>query len=119
MLIPVQLDKTMEEYERDWYGINEMANIDEKPIMEWITADEMQTLHFELRKVVDVYMRTEHELLMIALAKDNKKKYKPPKQPKQKKPKNKKKKKTKPQPPEERSVQSIFEEFLQTNVSLK
>lgn len=108
----------MEEYEREWYGIDEMANVDEKPIMEFITADEMQTVNLELRKVVDVYMRTEHELLMFALAKDNKTKYKPPKPPKEKKKKNKKKK-VKPQPPEERSVQSIFEELLQTNVSLR
>lgn len=106
----------MEEYEKEWYFIDEMKNV--KPIMEWITETEMAGLHMDLRKQVDVYMRTEHELLMMALAKDKKVRYRPPKAKKQKKKKKKmgKQKKVKDSTAT-RSLQSLYEELIQRNVS--
>lgn len=106
----------MEEYEKAWYFIDEMKNV--KPIMEWITETEMEVLHMELRKQVDVYMRTEHELLMMALAKDKKARYRPPKPKKEKKKKKKKGKQRKVKDSTAtRSVQSLYEELMQRNAS--
>lgn len=122
--LSVDLNQTLEDYEREWYGIDEMANIDNAPIMEFITTDIMAKTHIDLRQQVDVYMRTEHELLLLALAKDQKKKRKKRKGKKKKKKKGKKKrkgKKKKKQPVDktgDRTTESLYEELAQQNVGV-
>jgi IQ and AAA domain-containing protein len=35
----IDLDQSMTEYENDWRFIDEMRNVHEQPIMEWISLD--------------------------------------------------------------------------------
>lgn len=51
------LETSFEEYENDWYFINEIKNPKEDPIMEWITIDKYAEVHQELRPIVDEFMR--------------------------------------------------------------
>ncbi|XP_063709356.1 IQ and AAA domain-containing protein 1-like [Culicoides brevitarsis] len=112
------LEKSYEEYEKEWYFINEEANPKEDPIMEWITIDKFSEVHQELRPIVDEFMRIEYELLRQALAKDNKKKYKPQKPKKQRKKKAKKGKKKKAQVDllQENTVEELYQELLDLKI---
>lgn len=91
----VNLDKTMDEYEKEWRFIDELGNLHENPYMDWITEDKFVELHKEVRLEADKLMRLEYELLRMALAQDQKTKYKAPRKPKDKKKKGKRKKKKK------------------------
>lgn len=89
--------------------------------MEWITIDKFAEVHQELRPIVDEFMRIEYELLRQALAKDNKKKYKPQKPKKQRKKKGKKgkggkKKKGQVNLLEENTVEELYQELLDLKI---
>ncbi|XP_055628224.1 IQ and AAA domain-containing protein 1-like [Toxorhynchites rutilus septentrionalis] len=115
------IEETLSRYEKDWYFVEELANKDELPIMEWITLDKFAEVHQELRPLVDEVLRLERELLQKALCKDSKKKYKPPKPKKQKrkKGKGKGKKKNKKEAADltaDRTIDSLYEELVKNGI---
>lgn len=115
--IPDDLDKTFFDYKSDWKFIDELANRDESPISDWVTADAYADVHQELRRIVDGFMRIELELLRVALTIDTKTRYAPPKP---KKPKKEKKRKSKSidDVTEGRSLEECYDELKALNVSL-
>lgn len=113
----VGLDQQMIDYQREWRFIDEFANPASTPYMDWVQLDEYAKVHMELRPVVDELMRIEYELLQMARALDQKKKYKAPGPPKVRKPKKGKKKKV---PPPitfgDRDVEEVYDELLEHGV---
>lgn len=85
------MDKTLNEFQREWRFVDEMANVNQLSYVDWIEIDKHAELQLELQPVVDELMRLEYELLQEALCKDNKTAYKPARPPKEKKPKRVKK----------------------------
>lgn len=110
----IKLDTTMEEYEREWKFIDEKTNLKELPYMDFITIDQYSEVHQELHTIVDEFMKIEYELLRMALASDQKHKYKPQKE---KKKRNKKRKEKKVKDlTKDQTVESIFQELLDNEI---
>jgi IQ and AAA domain-containing protein len=78
-------------------------------------------IHVELLPIVDEFMRIEHELLQMALAKDRGKKYKKPKEKKQRKgKKGKKKKKREPKDiTADKTIEELYAELKDMRVIRK
>ncbi|XP_053680095.1 IQ and AAA domain-containing protein 1-like [Anopheles nili] len=114
----VTLEETLKRYRSDWAFVNEMDNFNDLPLMEWITLEKFAEVHQELHSEVHELLKTERELLQMALCKDEKKKYKPPKPKKPPRVKGAKGKKRKGlvDPTSERSVESIIEELVERNI---
>ncbi|XP_050089945.1 dynein regulatory complex protein 11 [Anopheles aquasalis] len=117
----LSLEETLRRYRKDWAFIDEMENVAELPIMEWITLEQFSEVHQELHADVNELLKAERELLQQALCADERQKYKPPKAPrppKVKKGVDKKKKKNR-EPIDltaDRTVESLFEELVNGNV---
>lgn len=110
----IKLETTMEEYEREWTFIDEGKNLKEFPYMDFITIDQYSDVHKELHTIVDEFMKIEYELLKMALASDQKTKYKVQKERKKK---NKKRKQKKIKDlTKDRTIESIFQELLENEV---
>lgn len=110
------MDDTMNEFQREWRFVDEMANVKQLPYIDWIEIDKHAELQLELQPVVDEFMRLEYELLQEALCKDNKTKYKPPRPPKAKKAKRAKKVKFVDERFGERLVESVYDEMREAGV---
>lgn len=114
-MLKVNLNKTVENYERDWRFIDEGANTKSEPYQEFVDLDQYSDVHKELRLVADEIMRLEYELLRIAHCKDKKLKYKAPKEPKKKRGK-KKKKKFVDERFGDRLVETVYDEMKEAGV---
>lgn len=86
--------------------------------MEWITLDKFAEVHQELHAEVHELLKSERELLQMALCKDERMKYKPPKPKKPPRAKGAKGKKRKEpiDPTADLSVESILNELVERNV---
>uniref|UniRef100_A0A182QCJ7 ATPase_AAA_core domain-containing protein n=1 Tax=Anopheles farauti TaxID=69004 RepID=A0A182QCJ7_9DIPT len=112
------LEETFERYRKDWAFVSELENLYDLPVMEWITLEKFAEVHQELHGEVHELLKTERELLQMALCKDERMKYKPPKPkkpPRVRGPKGKKRKET-VDPTADRSVESIVDELVERNV---
>ncbi|KFB37815.1 AGAP011743-PA-like protein [Anopheles sinensis] len=117
----VTLEEIIRRYRKDWEFINELEdNHDELPIMEWITLEKMAEVHQELHHEVHELLKSERELLQMALCKDERIKYKPPKAKKPPRAKGKGKSNRK-EPPmditaDRHAVESMIDELVARNV---
>ncbi|XP_034107567.1 dynein regulatory complex protein 11 [Drosophila albomicans] len=111
----VKIEETMKQFSIDWRDVDEYLNRNHDPIKDWVTEEQLDVIHQELRQLVDEYMRVEYELLREAWAKDNKVPYKALKVKKPKKKKNKKKKKPF-DPTEDRTLDSLYNELKDDGV---
>uniref|UniRef100_A0A182P6W8 Tryptophan--tRNA ligase, mitochondrial n=1 Tax=Anopheles epiroticus TaxID=199890 RepID=A0A182P6W8_9DIPT len=112
------LEETLERYRKDWAFVNEIENPYDLPIMEWITLDKFAEVHQELHAEVHSLLKSERELLQMALCKDERMKYKlpkPKKPPRAKGAKGKKRKEV-PDPTADLSAESIINELVERNV---
>uniref|UniRef100_A0A182JGG6 ATPase AAA-type core domain-containing protein n=1 Tax=Anopheles atroparvus TaxID=41427 RepID=A0A182JGG6_ANOAO len=116
----VTLEETMRRYRKDWAFVNELENPGDLPIMEWITLEKFAEVHRELHADVHELLKSERELLQIALCKDERGKYKPPKPKKPPRTKGKRAGKGKRKEPinvtADRTVESMFDELVERNV---
>ncbi|XP_040165700.1 dynein regulatory complex protein 11 [Anopheles arabiensis] len=112
------LEETLARYRKDWAFVNELDNLQDLPIMEWITLDKFAEVHQELHAEVHELLKSERELLQMALCKDERMKYKPPKPKKPPRAKGAKGKKRKEpiDPTADLSVESILNELVERNV---
>lgn len=112
----VELEKLQSEYHSQFQFIDETRQ--EAPIYDWITIDAFADVHRQQRMLIDDLMRIELELLRMALARDQRTKYKPPKH---KKPPRKGKKKKKQRESvdlvTERGLENCYQELKAMNVS--
>uniref|UniRef100_A0A182K748 AAA+ ATPase domain-containing protein n=1 Tax=Anopheles christyi TaxID=43041 RepID=A0A182K748_9DIPT len=112
------LEETLVRYRRDWSFVNELDNLYDLPIMEWITLDKFAEVHQELHGEVHELLKAERELLQMALCKDERMKYKPPKPKKPPRVKGAKGKKRKEpiDPTAALSAESIINELVEHRV---
>ncbi|XP_050080135.1 dynein regulatory complex protein 11 [Anopheles maculipalpis] len=112
------LEETLERYRKDWAFINELDNVHDLPVMEWITLEKFAEVHQELHSEVYELLKSERELLQIALCKDEKMKYKPPRAKKPPRPKGAKGKKRKEpiDPTADLSLEDMINDLGERNV---
>ncbi|XP_049291822.1 IQ and AAA domain-containing protein 1-like [Anopheles funestus] len=112
------LEETLERYRKDWAFVNELDNGHDLPIMEWITLEKFAEVHQELHAEVQELLKSERELLQMALCKDERMKYKPPKPKKPPRVKGAKGKKRKEpiDPTADRTLESMIDELIERNV---
>ncbi|KAH8405416.1 hypothetical protein KR222_011526 [Zaprionus bogoriensis] len=110
-----KIEDQMKKFAIDWRNVDEYLNKNHDPIKEWVTVEQLDVIHQELRELVDEYMRIEYELLREALAKDQKVPYKPSKVKKPKKKKGRKKKKPF-DPTGDRTLSSLYNELKDAGV---
>ncbi|XP_053659655.1 IQ and AAA domain-containing protein 1-like [Anopheles marshallii] len=112
------LEETLERYRKDWAFVSEMDNVHDLPVMEWITLEKFAEVHQELHTEVHELLKSERELLQMALCKDERTKYKPPKPKKLPRVKGAKGKKRKEpiDPTADRSVESMVDELVERSV---
>ncbi|KAF5299568.1 hypothetical protein FQR65_LT09373 [Abscondita terminalis] len=106
-------EEGFEEYKTIWDPKPDHLNPQCKPYMDMITEKRCYEVQLEIRKEVDELMRLELEYLNAALAKDNKKKYKPPKRKKEKK---KKKNKKTNDLTSHRTTEELFQELVDNGI---
>lgn len=113
----VELEKLQSEYHSQFQFIDETRQ--ETPIYDWITIDAFADVHRQQRMLIDDLMRIELELLRMALARDQRTKYKPPKhkKPPRKEKKNKKKQRESVDLVTERGLENCYQELKAMNVS--
>ncbi|EDW70357.1 dynein regulatory complex protein 11 [Drosophila virilis] len=110
-----KIEATMKQFSIDWRNVDEYLNKNHDPIKSWVTEEQLDIIHHELRELVDEYMRVEYELLRKALATDQNVPYKPQKVKKPKKKKGKKKKKP-VDPTGDRTLSSLYNELKDEGV---
>ncbi|XP_035898404.1 dynein regulatory complex protein 11 [Anopheles stephensi] len=112
------LEETLERYRKDWAFINELDNVHDLPVMEWITLEKFAEVHQELHAEVHELLRSERELLQIALCKDEKLKYKQPKPKKPPRAKGAKGKRRKEpaDPTADLTLEAMVSELVERNV---
>ncbi|KAH8370364.1 hypothetical protein KR093_003160 [Drosophila rubida] len=112
----VKIEQTMKQFSIDWRNVDEYLNKNHDPIKEWVTEEQMEVIHQELRQLVDEYMRIEYELLREAWAKDKKVPYKALKVKNAKVKKSKKKRRKPFDPTEDRTLDSLYNELKDDGV---
>ncbi|EDW19765.1 dynein regulatory complex protein 11 [Drosophila mojavensis] len=111
----VNIEETMKQFSIDWRNVDEYLNKNHDPIKAWVTEQQLDVIHHELRELVDEYMRVEYELLKSALAADQDEPYKPGKVKNKKKKKGKKKKRA-IDPTGDRTLSSLYHELKDASV---
>ncbi|XP_034483458.1 dynein regulatory complex protein 11, partial [Drosophila innubila] len=110
-----KIEETMKKFSIDWRNVDEYLNKNYDPIKIWVTEEQLDIIHHELRQLVDEYMRIEYELLREALAKDQKIAYKAQKVKRAKQKKAKRKKKPFDLT-EDRTLSSLYNELKDSGV---
>uniref|UniRef100_A0A182MJP6 ATPase AAA-type core domain-containing protein n=1 Tax=Anopheles culicifacies TaxID=139723 RepID=A0A182MJP6_9DIPT len=113
------LEESLERYRKDWAFINELDNLHDLPVLEWITLEKFAEVHQELHAEVQELLKSERELLQMALCKDERMKYKPPKPKKPPRAKGAgkgKKRKEQADPTAELSLEAMVNELIERNV---
>ncbi|TDG39572.1 hypothetical protein AWZ03_014007 [Drosophila navojoa] len=113
--LTINIEDTMKQFSIDWRNVDEYLNKNHGPIKAWVTEQELDVIHHELRELVDEYMRVEYELLKTALAADQDEPYKPGKVKNKKKKKGRKKKKV-IDPTGDRTLSSLYHELKDASV---
>ncbi|XP_050436618.1 dynein regulatory complex protein 11 [Adelges cooleyi] len=105
------------EYDEVWKGMDETNNIGQRHIESIVRAQKVAEVERELRKLVDVQLRAELEILQNALDKDNAIRVKRSKKQKKVKRSSKKtkKKRDKDLTPD-RTLESLFEELVMNGI---
>ncbi|KAH8299633.1 hypothetical protein KR044_003818 [Drosophila immigrans] len=112
-----RIEKTMKQFSIDWRNVDEYLNKKHEPIKDWVTEQQLEVIHQELRQLVDEYMRIEYELLREAWAKDNKVPYKALKvKHAKKKKKGRKGRKKAFDPTGDRTLDSLYNELKDDGV---
>lgn len=110
-----KIENTIKQFSIDWRNVDEYLNKNHDPIKDWVTEEQLDIIHHELRQLVDEYMRIEYELLREALAKDQNVAYKALKVRRAKK-KKPKKKKNPFDPTGDRTLSSLYNELKDAGV---